>query len=177
MKYVFTNIDLNANIFSLFDEDTSTSVQLSRTTTELAYYEPTDPMTKFKFAYTEDHTLLGEYSFTVTITIKDYPYFDYFLAITRDFKLTITSACETTAYTYPVLESVYFYELDSANRKTMEIDSIKDDISWLAINDYARPLHDPNFCEGTSVISEILFAPTEWGAILGGRVMSYLART
>jgi hypothetical protein len=70
------------------------------------------------------------------------------MQIDRTFTITITSACETSTFTYPALQNVYKYTLDNNDRQILAIDLVRDDISNLAVKSFSRNPTAPAFCGG-----------------------------
>jgi hypothetical protein len=101
---------------------------------------------------------VGVHDLTLTITLKDFPGFEYFLKTVINFKLTITSACTSTVFGHisPLLKPYYLYNnfkggvrgfdvdglvvkvYDNKNWNVITLDPIMDSISTLAVNSYGR---------------------------------------
>jgi hypothetical protein len=99
----------------------------------------------YEYRHTENHGLLGVWTVPVTITLKDFPEFSYWMQHTRTFTVTITSACEHTKFTVPAQPPAHFYTLDPGAREILALDTLRDDISKLAVDAHgrARSVLDP----------------------------------
>ena len=79
IKYKFTFDTLNAVAVSLLTtQATATNLGISNA---FALTE-TSPLVKISFAFvgTEYHDLVGVHDLTLKLTLKDHPYFDYFIS-------------------------------------------------------------------------------------------------
>jgi hypothetical protein len=51
--------------------------------------------------------MVGDHEMKLFVTLRDHPYFDYFIYREYKFKLTITSACDTETLTFGAIPSKY----------------------------------------------------------------------
>jgi len=121
----------------------------------------------FAFAGTEFHSLEGDHSLKLEVSLKDYPQFDYFLKQTFDFKLTVTSACSKTTFgsLNPRPKIVTFKVYDDKDANLLTLDAPMDSISVLAINSYSRaapPTKVPFCSRAKNSIKVMVWKPTYW---------------
>ena len=83
------------------------------------------------------------------------------MELTRTFTVTVTTACETSQFTAPILPAAFFYTLDDVNREVLAVDTLRDDISRLAVDSHGRSTSAVPFCgELPSSLVVNSFAPT-----------------
>jgi hypothetical protein len=90
VKYTITS-DVRPAALTHFNVNSSTKTYYT-VTNSFVFTDSASPVL-LRYGTMNDHSLLGDYTFTITATLKDWAVFDEIMKIERTFTLSITSVC------------------------------------------------------------------------------------